>query len=34
VGSRDLEFDLGNRLGQTGDLLLERLTPRAGLLGA
>ena len=34
VHSRDIEFDLGNRLGQLGDLPLERLTLRAGLLGA
>jgi hypothetical protein len=34
VHSRDIEFDLGNRLGQGGDLPLERLTLRAGLLGA
>jgi hypothetical protein len=34
VHARDIEFDLGNRLGQFGDLFLERLTLRAGLLGA
>ena len=34
VHSRDIQFDLGNRLGQGGDLPLERLTLRAGLLGA
>ena len=34
VHSRDIQFDLGNRLGQLGDLPLERLTLRAGLLGA
>ena len=34
VHSRDIDFDLGNRLGQFGDLFLERLTLRAGLLDA
>ena len=34
VHSRDIDFDLGNRLGQFGDLLLERLTLGAGLLDA
>ena len=34
VHSRDIEFDPGNRLGQLGDLPLECLTVRAGLLGA
>ena len=34
VHARDIEFDLGNRLGQLGDLPLECLTVRAGLLGA
>jgi hypothetical protein len=29
VDSRDIQFDLGDRLGQCGDLLLERLTLRA-----
>jgi hypothetical protein len=34
VHSHDIEFDLGNRLGHFGDLPLECLTLRAGLLGA
>jgi len=34
VHARDIEFDLGNRLGQLGNLPLECLTVRAGLLGA
>ena len=34
VHSGDIQFDLGNRLGQFGDLFLERLTVRAGLRGA
>jgi hypothetical protein len=34
VHSRDIEFDLSNRLGQLGDLPLECLTLREGLLGA
>ena len=34
VHSRNLDFDLGNRLGQFGDLFLECLTLRADLLGA
>jgi hypothetical protein len=34
VHARDIDFDLGNRLGQFGDLPLERLTVPAGLLGA
>jgi hypothetical protein len=34
VHSGDIEFDLGNRLGQFGDLFLERLTLRTGLLSA
>jgi hypothetical protein len=34
VHSRDIEFDLGNRLGQLGDLPLECVAVRAGLLGA
>jgi hypothetical protein len=34
VHSRGIEFHLSDRLGQFGDLLLERLTLHAGLLGA
>jgi len=34
VHARDIEFDLGNRLGQLGNLPLECLTVRTGLLGA
>ena len=34
VHSRDIEFGLGNRLGQFGDLPPECLTLRPGLLGA
>ena len=34
VHARGIEFDPSNHLGQGGDLPLERLTVRAGLLGA
>jgi hypothetical protein len=34
VHPRDLQFDLGNRLGQLGDLLAERPTLRPTLLDA
>ena len=34
VHSRDVQLDLGNRLGQLGDLLLERIALRLRLLSA